>query len=280
MSGIDIIDGTPVLDIKPYIPAYDCVSYSSHLNTQSDANQLPTSDTFSEPDLVNQSLSSRSCKDRDLSDDINQRDNGIRSESESKEDEFSEHSAKVGEDDDLDQTDPANQDKTLPDGSTSNVSQVCDVEPSECEIALAGKTAGTTRNTQKSIVAEHDKLKKEQKENCSLHCQVDGDMNVRGQPPANDEKLKRDTACPSTLVSESNVNVGGWVTSPPIADLKVRFTPGAVDDMQKFQGSNSSQGGSIYINFLILYENNMSRQFSNLFKLRGDDEWKGNNPFC
>ena len=25
MSGIDLIDGTPVLDIKPYIPAYDTV---------------------------------------------------------------------------------------------------------------------------------------------------------------------------------------------------------------------------------------------------------------
>merc|ERR1711971_1322493 len=28
MSGIDLIDGTPVLDIKPYIPAYDTVERS------------------------------------------------------------------------------------------------------------------------------------------------------------------------------------------------------------------------------------------------------------
>lgn len=26
LSGIDIIDGTPIVDIKPYIPDYDCPS--------------------------------------------------------------------------------------------------------------------------------------------------------------------------------------------------------------------------------------------------------------
>ena len=28
LSGLDIVDGTPILDIKPYVPHYDCVGYS------------------------------------------------------------------------------------------------------------------------------------------------------------------------------------------------------------------------------------------------------------
>lgn len=24
LSGVDLVDGTPVLDVKPYVPAYDC----------------------------------------------------------------------------------------------------------------------------------------------------------------------------------------------------------------------------------------------------------------
>lgn len=24
LSGVDLVDGTPVLDIKPYVPEYDC----------------------------------------------------------------------------------------------------------------------------------------------------------------------------------------------------------------------------------------------------------------
>ncbi|KAL7530469.1 hypothetical protein ACHAWF_003386 [Thalassiosira exigua] len=29
LSGLDLVDGTPVLDIKPYVPHYDCVGYNS-----------------------------------------------------------------------------------------------------------------------------------------------------------------------------------------------------------------------------------------------------------
>lgn len=31
LSGLDIVDGTPILDIKPYVPHYDCVGYTSPL---------------------------------------------------------------------------------------------------------------------------------------------------------------------------------------------------------------------------------------------------------
>jgi hypothetical protein len=27
LSGLDLVDGTPILDIKPYVPHYDCVGY-------------------------------------------------------------------------------------------------------------------------------------------------------------------------------------------------------------------------------------------------------------
>lgn len=28
LSGLDLVDGTPILDIKPYVPQYDCVGYN------------------------------------------------------------------------------------------------------------------------------------------------------------------------------------------------------------------------------------------------------------
>jgi hypothetical protein len=32
LSGLDIVDGTPILDIKPYVPHYDCVGYTDDGN--------------------------------------------------------------------------------------------------------------------------------------------------------------------------------------------------------------------------------------------------------
>ncbi len=32
LSGLDIVDGTPILDIKPYVPHYDCVGYTDNGN--------------------------------------------------------------------------------------------------------------------------------------------------------------------------------------------------------------------------------------------------------
>jgi tRNA (Thr-GGU) A37 N-methylase len=31
ISGVDLVDGTPILDIKPYVPQYDCVGYNDHV---------------------------------------------------------------------------------------------------------------------------------------------------------------------------------------------------------------------------------------------------------
>jgi len=44
LSGLDIVDGTPILDIKPYVPHYDCVGYTDGgivdaANTETDVGQ-------------------------------------------------------------------------------------------------------------------------------------------------------------------------------------------------------------------------------------------------
>ena len=46
LSGLDIVDGTPILDIKPYVPHYDCVGYNarkigSGLSQFDDDNNIP-----------------------------------------------------------------------------------------------------------------------------------------------------------------------------------------------------------------------------------------------
>jgi tRNA-Thr(GGU) m(6)t(6)A37 methyltransferase TsaA len=41
ISGLDLVDGTPVLDIKPYVPVYDSVSAVGKNNTMSDALTEP-----------------------------------------------------------------------------------------------------------------------------------------------------------------------------------------------------------------------------------------------
>lgn len=56
LSGLDIVDGTPILDIKPYVPHYDCVGYTPAMK-MNDASQRFGNDEFvsdgkvSEPSL-------------------------------------------------------------------------------------------------------------------------------------------------------------------------------------------------------------------------------------
>ena len=43
MSGLDLVDGTPVLDIKPYVPHYDSVGYMHEegLGVEKEEARLP-----------------------------------------------------------------------------------------------------------------------------------------------------------------------------------------------------------------------------------------------
>ncbi|KAL3786985.1 hypothetical protein HJC23_005496, partial [Cyclotella cryptica] len=45
VSGLDIVDGTPILDIKPYVPHYDCVGYNPGMR-MSDASEQVGNDEF------------------------------------------------------------------------------------------------------------------------------------------------------------------------------------------------------------------------------------------
>ena len=55
LSGVDLLDGTPVLDIKPYIPGYDSTGSAFHPNTDSlrtDVQSLCCDDTLQELDVM------------------------------------------------------------------------------------------------------------------------------------------------------------------------------------------------------------------------------------
>jgi tRNA (Thr-GGU) A37 N-methylase len=42
LSGLDLVDGTPILDIKPYVPHYDCVGYvNQQLHNSATSNAMP-----------------------------------------------------------------------------------------------------------------------------------------------------------------------------------------------------------------------------------------------
>jgi len=43
LSGIDLLDGTPVLDIKPYVPYVDCVTDATNQFADKSPNLLPVS---------------------------------------------------------------------------------------------------------------------------------------------------------------------------------------------------------------------------------------------
>ena len=44
LSGVDIVNGTPILDIKPYIPEYDCPSTEDKSNTELSSERVTGSD--------------------------------------------------------------------------------------------------------------------------------------------------------------------------------------------------------------------------------------------
>jgi len=55
LSGVDLIDGTPILDIKPYVSAYDCITSATSTATWIDASSDLSSISFSS--LAEQHLS-------------------------------------------------------------------------------------------------------------------------------------------------------------------------------------------------------------------------------
>lgn len=186
MSGIDIIDGTPVLDIKPYIPEYDCVSVELPVMSGND-------------DLTKQhSLYVSSDQNVSLVED-----EASKSESISRS--------------------PSLGDEVL---ISSRSKQI----PAHCQ---EKKTAGTDQ-----LMLENNKY---YKSHIKMNCTIDGDINDKGfyVPTTGNSSCE----VPTT----ATVNVGDWVASPPIPNLKVRFTPGAIDDLKRFHSNvNSSQGWSIY----------------------------------
>jgi len=55
-SGVDIVDGTPVLDIKPYIPEYDCPVELVHNSTEG-ISMCETIDVANEKELTEKTFS-------------------------------------------------------------------------------------------------------------------------------------------------------------------------------------------------------------------------------
>ncbi|KAL7543357.1 hypothetical protein ACHAXR_013110 [Thalassiosira sp. AJA248-18] len=89
LSGLDIVDGTPILDIKPYVPHYDCVGYNSNDNNvplvtsltpaaaavnddDDDDTAFPTNETVQDvsQETIDSSSSSKVNNDSDDTDDM------------------------------------------------------------------------------------------------------------------------------------------------------------------------------------------------------------------
>ncbi|XP_014065009.1 tRNA (adenine(37)-N6)-methyltransferase [Salmo salar] len=205
LSEIDMIEGTPVLDIKPYISDYDSPHSRLDIDTdtydsgvQPESTSVPTKEgTTSVETLQSDSVASFSCTvDPQLDLGVERQDS---------------HSA-----------DPRilhSKDK-----SKAHILRPGDASSSSAPKAL-GKDLTTVLGELKAYISEGD--------DCLTLGSSVGKSQASDGPKAKPLEPVEDSARPC-YGEEAYSTIAGWIREPPVASLEVRFTPHAERELGEF----------------------------------------------
>ncbi|KAL1023782.1 hypothetical protein UPYG_G00046040 [Umbra pygmaea] len=201
LSEVDMIAGTPVLDIKPYIPDYD----SPHCRLAVDSDCLQPDNTsshdgtFCAESMYTESLASPPRADNVPCDMVVERKNGLPS------------------------CCAVPRILRLEDQSKAEVLCPDDSSGSSAPKSL-GKDLATVLGELKSFVSQGD-------DHLNQGCSV----GMSQAPDVPKAEPKEDSAGPR-YGQEAYSTIAGWIREPPVASLEVRFTPHAERDLSNFLG--------------------------------------------
>lgn len=201
LSGIDMIDGTPVLDIKPYIPDYDCPLSRGDWHTgecstdDQPGGTVPSSDELRDAAIKQ---AKENCGDMEQ---------------------------ELRIDSDLNAA-PSDDDSWIGKGDDQHVQRAsadgCFAEGEDLTLVL---------QVVKSYVSQKDSIQ---------DFVDDGDL-VPGCPeaePCEDEKSQHSAKV--CFSEDSYSTIASWIREPPVSSLVVRFTPYAEADLRAFQPPGQS----------------------------------------
>uniref|UniRef100_A0A2C9JMI1 TsaA-like domain-containing protein n=1 Tax=Biomphalaria glabrata TaxID=6526 RepID=A0A2C9JMI1_BIOGL len=258
ISGIDLLDGTPVLDIKPYIPDYD-----------SPRNLLPHEDSTSTDEIT--PLNDQHLKSLELATDAPCSDK-------------SEHDQAISK-----QTSPANTDaqrgtNSVESGNSSNIQPKSELNHhmvTEGFYQLSGALKKVGEALESSLTPKEDngcpseKLNEDsdlsQILNLSLGTEIHDILSTKANNTVSDNSMNHRSSSHSKKVNiEKLLSIGGdssqnitssvkfkkdnseilqhktsmvapWLTNPPVSKLKVLFTPRALEQLGKFCQSSPDE---------------------------------------
>ncbi|KAF7667577.1 hypothetical protein LDENG_00055390 [Lucifuga dentata] len=199
LSDIDMIAGTPVLDIKPYIPEYD----SPHTRLSMDLD--PYKSEMDEPEAANVSS--------------NEETNTLNLGQDSETDVQLKSNIEII-DHDADPRSLLSRDKSQ-DNVPNRDGILCSNSSSVCNQFSLPKALYNVLEEVKSFVTQGN------------HCQLtsEGKHQVSGSPKTEPSEARVDKLC---YGEEAYSIIAGWITEPPVASLEVRFTPHAEKELSEF----------------------------------------------
>ncbi|XP_029909652.1 tRNA (adenine(37)-N6)-methyltransferase isoform X2 [Myripristis murdjan] len=202
LSGIDMIDGTPVLDIKPYIPEYD----SPHVRMGM-GSELHESNT-DQPKVASESLN-------EAPDTLNlHEDLGADAELNLK----SEGNNSCQSDD---PRSSRSRDKSETDTANTNNSS-CSSSPTVGTRPFLPKDLHSVLEEVKAFVTQDD------------FSQLSSEAKDEGSDSTVTKQLDSMVAERVCYGEDAYSTIAGWIREPPVASLEVRFTPHAEKELAKF----------------------------------------------
>ncbi|XP_048855651.1 tRNA (adenine(37)-N6)-methyltransferase isoform X2 [Brienomyrus brachyistius] len=211
LSGIDMIDGTPVLDIKPYIPDYDCLLSRGDWHT----GECGTNDRSGE--TVPSSDEQRDAAIKQAKDNCGDTEQQLRIDS------------------DLNAA-PSDDDSWVGKGDDQNLQR-----PSVDGCFAEGVDLTSVLQVVKSYVSQKDSIQDSVE---------DGDLAPGCQKAEPCEDEKRQHSAQVCFSEDSYSTIASWIREPPVNSLVVRFTPYAEADLRAFQPPGQSVHGKPSFRFL------------------------------
>ncbi|XP_006629903.2 tRNA (adenine(37)-N6)-methyltransferase [Lepisosteus oculatus] len=227
LSGIDMIEGTPVLDIKPYIPDYDA-PHTRALDTVGSASTEQHMSECISSDEETDALKQQNTKTEDLSGNLLALEDGRGLQEEGQH--ASSHS-KVMFSEDKSKAFLMTSTGALGDSKPNRPCQI----PREKDIpsVLAEiKSYVSHKNIFTTLATEENVLQ----------------ANSSTVRPCEDERLQSSEEV--QFGADSYTTIASWIREPPVSSLNVRFTPHAERNLKEFQPPGQAVPGKPSFQFL------------------------------
>ncbi len=226
LSGVDIIEGTPVLDIKPYVPSYDnpyCIQHEQTSSAKSDQGRVHIGPETLGDSVVIASTPSTTLK---AEENLNQL-----------------HGSNVDSCDGLDQS--VNLQNLDADAGTPETAEVvsagieCPTEHVDtvCKSSVSASTDCKEPHWKTSPTSSISQKRSGGRQNTTPSENRTRFQHVHEADACSDALLLSQSDEYSS--PGSKVAVADWIKHPPINKLTVRFTEHAVVDLRRFQSSST-----------------------------------------